>query len=111
MKKTIVAPVGDYIDDIYVAIREFSTQKVILIAPKDKVGIADETKEKLEKFRIPTKIIEITGNIWEEMFKEVEDEKGSNLLDAFIAYNNSLLIRTGKDIDLLKGVYGEDIVA
>lgn len=71
MKKTIVAPVGDYMEDIYVAVREFPTQKVILIAPKERRKDAEDAKANLEKFKIETKIVEVKGFIWEEMFKEV----------------------------------------
>ncbi|MBT3406264.1 winged helix-turn-helix transcriptional regulator [Candidatus Woesearchaeota archaeon] len=70
-KKTIIAPVGDYIEDIFVSIREFPTERVILLAPKDKLDVANETKESLDKFKVPTRIVEIEGNIWEAIFKEV----------------------------------------
>ncbi|MFH1316388.1 MAG: hypothetical protein ABII01_02620 [Candidatus Woesearchaeota archaeon] len=71
MKKTIIAPVGDYMQDIYVAIREFPTEKVILIAPENRSNEAHEAKEGLEKFKIPTKVINVKGHIWEEIFREV----------------------------------------
>jgi hypothetical protein len=51
MKKIIVAPVGDYMDDIYVAVKEFPTEKVILISPKKNMKLAEETRESLERFR------------------------------------------------------------
>ena len=69
--KIIVAPVGDYIEDLYVGIREVPTKKVILISPKEKMQIAEETKSNLEKFKVPTTIVEVKGFIWEEIFKEV----------------------------------------
>lgn len=42
--------------------------------------------------------------------KFVGDEKGMNLLKALEDKNLELLLSTNKDLDLLKGVYGEDIV-
>ncbi|MBW2964886.1 hypothetical protein KY363_05510 [Candidatus Woesearchaeota archaeon] len=71
MKKIIVAPVGDYMEDLYVGIRNFPTEKVVLLAPKERMKAAEEAKENLDKFKIPTQIIEIDGFIWEEVFKEV----------------------------------------
>jgi DNA-binding transcriptional ArsR family regulator len=72
MKKTvIVAPVGDYMEDLFVGIRSFPTEKVILICPKDRLKEAEETQKSLEKFKVPVKIIEISGFIWEEIFKSV----------------------------------------
>jgi hypothetical protein len=85
MKKIIVAPVGEYIEDIYVGIREFPTEKVILITPKDMVDVAKDTQKSLEKFKVPAQIIEIKGNLWEEMFKVVarikEFEKGEIIVN------------------------------
>tara|TARA_Y100000310_G_scaffold339293_1_gene431562 strand:+ start:776 stop:1417 length:642 start_codon:yes stop_codon:yes gene_type:complete len=69
--KIIVAPVGDYIEDLYVGIREVPTKKVILIVPKERMSIALQAKESLEKFKVPTRIIEIKGFIWEEIFKVI----------------------------------------
>jgi hypothetical protein len=84
-KKIIVAPVGDYIDDLYVGIKEFPTEKVILLSPREKLEDAEKAKENLEKFKIPTKIVEIDGFIWEEIFKEVakirEYEKGEIMIN------------------------------
>jgi len=85
MKKIIVAPVGDYMDDLYVGIKEFPTEKVILITAKDRLKQAEETRDSLEKFKIPTQIVEIKGNVWEETFKEVAKikkyEKGDILIN------------------------------
>ncbi len=40
------------------------------------------------------------------MYHELNDAKGSTLLDALVEKNNDLLRSSGKDLDLLKGVYG-----
>ena len=71
MGKIIVAPVGDHIDDLYAGIKEFPTEKVILLTPDDKMKVAQETEENLSKFKIPVKIVEMKGHIWEAVFKEV----------------------------------------
>ena len=93
MKKIIIAPVGDYIEDIFVTIREFPTEKVILIAPKKQLKKAESAKKKLDTFRIPVKVIPITGNIWEEMFKEVAKvrkyEKGDVIVNVSTGDRNS----------------------
>lgn len=41
------------------------------------------------------------------MYAALHDEKGSAVLDAMVAKNNDLLRTSGKDLDLLLGVYGE----
>ena len=41
------------------------------------------------------------------MYAELDDPKGYAVLDALVEKNNDLLRSTGKDLDLLKGVYGE----
>src|SRR5512141_2029407 len=74
-KSTIVAPVGDYMEDLFVGIREFPTEKVILLTPKDRIKEAEETKKSLDKFKIPVKILMIDGFIWEEVFKAVANIK------------------------------------
>ena len=38
-----------------------------------------------------------------------DDKKAHELLTAMVAYNNQLLLQSDKDIDLLKGVYGDTI--
>lgn len=41
------------------------------------------------------------------MYRALGDPSGDAILDALISKNNALLRSTGKDLDLLKGVYGE----
>ncbi len=40
----------------------------------------------------------------------VGDKSASALLDSMVNYNNSLLIKTQKDLDLLEGVYGKELL-
>jgi hypothetical protein len=42
--------------------------------------------------------------------KLVANESALNMLSGMIKYNNELLVSTKKDLDLLVGVYGEDII-
>lgn len=42
--------------------------------------------------------------------KEIGDEEGQLLLEANVRKNISLLLSTGKDLDILAGIYGENIV-
>jgi len=46
-----------------------------------------------------------------EMYERaVGDELGKSILDSLKAKNIDLLVKSGKDLDLLKGVYGEEIL-
>ena len=62
-------------DALYVGIREFPTERIILITPADLIEEAEKTKQDLEKFKIPVKIIRIEGNIWEETFQKISEIK------------------------------------
>jgi len=74
-KKVVIAPVGDNMDALYIGIKEFPTERVILITPEDRIGEAKKAQEELKKFRIPVQIMEIKGNIWEEMFQKIAEIK------------------------------------
>lgn len=83
-KKIIVAPVGDNIGALYAAIKEFPTERVILLAYEDRLKDANEAKDQLEKFKIPVQIIEIKGNLWESLFQKIAEikalEKGRDII-------------------------------
>ncbi len=74
MKHTVIAPVGDRIEYLFVGIREFPTEKVILITPKKYVDEAVKVEKELKKFRIPVKSIEVDGS-WESVFKAIAEVK------------------------------------
>ena len=84
MKNVVIAPVGNNLDAIFIGIREFPTERIILIAPKDRMSEAMKVKEDLERFKIPTNITQIEGNIWEETFKKIAAVKkassGENII-------------------------------
>jgi DNA-binding transcriptional ArsR family regulator len=74
----IVASVGEKIDDLFLAVREFPTEKIILIScPHRK----EETKKSvfdLEKFKIPVEVVEAHENVWEDTFRIVHSIKRAN---------------------------------
>lgn len=63
MKNIVIVPVGDNIDSLYVGLKEFPTEKIILITPEAKIAEANNTKKDLEKFKMPVDIVKIKGNI------------------------------------------------
>ena len=69
MGHVVVAPIGDNIQALFVGMKEFPTEKAILITPKKYVKDAEKVKRQLSEFTIPADIIEIEGNIMEEMFR------------------------------------------
>ncbi len=83
-KNVVIAPVGDHMDALYVGIREFPTERIILITPENRHDLAVAAQKELEKFRIPVQTKEIKGHLWEETFRAVSEiksiEKGKNLL-------------------------------
>ncbi|MFC1648012.1 DUF6293 family protein [Nanoarchaeota archaeon] len=67
----MLAPVGDEIDALFIGIREYPTQRVVLITPPEEKENAEKAKKDLERFKIPATIEMINGNMWEEMFRIV----------------------------------------
>jgi hypothetical protein len=65
----MIAPVGPYIDALYLGIRDFPTEKVYLIAAPEFLKEAMTARESLEKFKIPAEILQVHGNLWEETFE------------------------------------------
>ena len=83
-KKIIVAPVGDNIDALFVGIKDFPTEKVILLTPEDRVQDAEKAVQDLKRFSVPAHVIRIKGNVWEEMFKKIAEiskgERGKDII-------------------------------
>ena len=69
-----VAPVGDNLDALFVGIREFPTNKIILLSPTEKMNDARALSEKLKPFKVPVSIIEIKENMLEFMFETFSDK-------------------------------------
>lgn len=84
MKHVVIAPYGENVDALFVGIREFPTERVILITPEDKVVEAEKTVRELQRFQIPAQIKKIKGNLYEGMFEAVAEiknlEKNKELL-------------------------------
>lgn len=77
MKYVIVAPFGPNKDAIYYSIREFPTERIFLITPKEMVDDAENFKRDMSKFKIPVDIFQIDGDLWEETFRAVGEIKAS----------------------------------
>ncbi|MBS3051951.1 MAG: winged helix-turn-helix transcriptional regulator [Candidatus Aenigmarchaeota archaeon] len=69
MSYTVIAPVGDNLKHAFVGMKEFPTEKFMLISPSNKLKNAQDLKNKLEEFTIKSEIIQINDNIMEEMFR------------------------------------------
>jgi hypothetical protein len=73
----LVACVGEEIDTIFVAVREFNIEKAILIKHDDKK--IKSVLPEFEKFKIPVELIDAGGNnIWEDTFRIVHSIKKAN---------------------------------
>jgi len=83
-KNIIIAPVGDNMDALFIGLREFPTERVILLTPPERIKEAERAIQDLDRFKIPAKIMEIKGNVWEEMFRKIAEirlaEKDKNIL-------------------------------
>ena len=83
-KNIIIAPVGDNINALFVGLKEFPTERIYLLSPAAYLKTAEKAVKDLEKFGIPTKIIEMKGEVWEDMFRKIGEiskiEGGKNLI-------------------------------
>jgi len=75
MKYNVIALVGDKMEHLFQGIREFPTEKVVLITPESRVEQAEDVGKELKKFNIPVKVEEIKGNVWFECFRIVAETK------------------------------------
>lgn len=65
----VIAPVGDNLKALFIGMREFPTEKVILIVPEKNFEAAKGLSKKLEEFAIRSEIIELDGDLMEGMFR------------------------------------------
>ncbi len=70
---TIIAPVGGETDSLFLGIREFQTERVILMAEQDELREAERVKQDLERFKVPAAIMRMNGPVWEETFRIVHE--------------------------------------
>jgi len=66
----LIAPVGENSKALFIGMKEFPTERVILLTTKEYFKEAKKVSEKLKDFTIKTEIREIDGNILETIFKE-----------------------------------------
>jgi hypothetical protein len=80
----IIAPLGEDIDALFIGIRSFPTEKIILVPTSYPNPVVQNVKEILAKFKIPVEVFPIKGNLLEGMFKAFaqikEREKESQIL-------------------------------
>jgi predicted transcriptional regulator len=82
-KYVMVAPVGRNANNIFVGIRDFPTEKLILLSTEKHAKVTHKVKKDMEKFRIPVKVVDIKGNPWENLFEKIAKIKkieGDNML-------------------------------
>ncbi len=85
MKNVIIAPVGEHVDALFIGLREYPTSRVYLVSPKNMQIEANRVKKELEsRFKIPTKVIDLKGELWEGTFEAIAEikkiEKDSNII-------------------------------
>ena len=65
---TVIAPVGDNLNALFIGMKEFATERVYLITPAGNLKDARRLEKKLEVFSIDVKIMEVKGSLMESMF-------------------------------------------
>ena len=71
MKYVLVAPVGDSIDSIYLGVREFQIERIVLVTPNEFLDKSNKVKVDLEN--------------------EISDKRKENMKNALVAHIQSLL--------------------
>jgi len=80
-RKIIIAPTGEDLDSLFVGIKNFPTEKIVLITDDNSKHSALKAKEEIEKFKIQVVIREIKSLNVEDIFecianiKQFEDNK------------------------------------
>ncbi|MFC1698053.1 DUF6293 family protein [Nanoarchaeota archaeon] len=73
-KYIMIVPVGENVDSVFVGLREFPTDRIVLITCAECGGDVSGLIKDLEKFKVPVKVNQIKGmDLWEGMFKAVKD--------------------------------------
>ncbi|MBI4150271.1 hypothetical protein HY488_02605 [Candidatus Woesearchaeota archaeon] len=71
MKYVMIVPVGDNTNTLFIGIRDFPTERVILLAPQARLREAERIEKDLDRFGIQYRTVEIRGSVWEEMFRTI----------------------------------------
>lgn len=80
---TVLALLYEASRPIYIGIKEFPTDRLILLCSLRKKRAAEKIRRDLQKFRIPVDIHFIRGPLWEELFRLIgalSDGKQQNIL-------------------------------
>lgn len=73
MGNILIASVGENSKALFIGMKEFPTERVILLTTKEYFKEAKKLSQKLEEFTIKSEIRELEGNILESVFKEFAD--------------------------------------
>ncbi len=71
MGYTVIAPLGDNPNALFIGMREFPTKKVILISPKTRLTEAEGIRKKLKPFGVEVEVHKIEQGLMESMFAHV----------------------------------------
>jgi hypothetical protein len=67
MKHVVIAPFEENANSILAGIREFPTEKVVLLTPLEHLTKAKNAQKEFDRFKIPVEIVEIeSGNKFQE---------------------------------------------
>ena len=75
MGYTLVAPLGEDWRNLFIGIREFPVEKVVLIVSQDSLETAKAVGRDMEKFQIPYEVMPIEGDMFEGFFRIVNQLK------------------------------------
>ncbi len=80
----IIAPLGSNLDALFVSIKEFPVDKVILVVLDTAETEIAKAKKELERFKIPVTVEEVQGSFMEGFFgllpRLIRDEPGARFL-------------------------------
>jgi len=83
-KYVVIAPVGDNLEALFVGLRDFPTERVILLTPKRRMRDAMRAAKRISTQGVKVQNVEIDGNVWEEMFRKIAEikelEKHANII-------------------------------
>ena len=83
MKNIVIAPMGDNMDALFVGIKEFQTEKIILITPEKYQQEADSIIKDLDRFKVPANKINVKGateiEIWEGVFMAISEIRNAEI--------------------------------
>ncbi|HII16899.1 TPA: hypothetical protein HA361_03220 [Candidatus Woesearchaeota archaeon] len=75
-KYIMVAAVGKRTDNLFIGIREFPVEQLVLLSFESNASeFVDNTIAELERFKVPVSVHNIKGDAWEGTFKAIGDIK------------------------------------